>query len=196
MLTGFEELEDRNILFYVSGYFARSLTKTLSCKDCTVMVKENRAAPTLLFEDIEEDDDEKKRFILQIDRGGLCWPTEICYGTCLIIWNLYTAISNNHEAKSLLVSSLNSQKVFTEIVKKLFNQSDSANESISVECSSGHSFKENVFPQLIARMFNLFAKNLRQEYNSVIHQGKKRNSGGNEKEKSERQRKAQKLTSE
>ena len=173
VFTGLEKMEDENILFYISGYFARSLSKSLSCEDCSSFVKQSRKLPALAFEDIEPDDEEKRKFIQQIDRGGVSFPTEKFYGISLLIWNTYSQIIKNYEAKSLLLSFPNPRNVFVEVMKLLFNQSDQARETINQHCNRGHLYV-HIFEQLCGRMFNVFAKNLKQELNSEIHQGKKR----------------------
>ena len=73
--------EDNAILFYISGYIARSIKKTSKCTSCCRLLVKDNTVPTVNIEDATEDcvSDDKESFFHEINRGGLCYPSDILF---------------------------------------------------------------------------------------------------------------------
>ncbi len=183
-------VEDRNILFYVAGYCARSLAKVCKCSDCVLCLKEEKEMPCL--DVLEEDSFEgaDRSFIQQIDRGGLIYPSDIVYMSVLHIWTFIMEICQHEKALDVVVSSTAPQAVFVNSFIYLCRQSEETKALLSLSCDQGHSFER--FVVLLARkMFNIFAKNYSRDKNSDLHKKTKRQSST-----SSSSRKVKKLQSE
>jgi hypothetical protein len=51
-----ENLEDKNIMFFIMGFIARSLSKVLRCSGCVKLVKEDKELPALQVANEEEEE--------------------------------------------------------------------------------------------------------------------------------------------
>ncbi len=177
--TDFESLqaEDANIVFYVAGCYARSLCKEQKCQSCVQLLKKNDDVPSVSFEQDENDKyaSEKQQFLDQVNRGGLCYPSDLTYVTCLHAWKFYHDIQSQKEAYQLMLSSIAPQKVFVSAFIDTCSESSNTQDILTQQCENGHIFQK-LFGRLAVKMFNTFAKNMCAEKNSSIHKGKKRSS--------------------
>jgi len=67
---------DTNVMYYVSGYIARSIMRTTKCDDCTEVLREPNIEP-LVFD--ESMDYRSSEFFDAVNRGGLSRPTELTF---------------------------------------------------------------------------------------------------------------------
>ncbi len=172
---GVLNVEDTNIVFYVAGCFARSLCKNLKCQKCVTLLKKNDEVPEIRFESAESltHEERKQEFIDQVNRGGLCYPSDSVFMTCLHVWKFYHDIINQTEAKEHLVTTSEPRKVFIKAFMSVCLENEETNCLLSQHCEDGHEFKK-YFERLVFKMFNTFMKNVCTEKNSEIHKGKKR----------------------
>ena len=71
------------------------------------------------------------------------------------------------------MSSINSRSLFTKVFLKKLEESSATDAIMNTTCKSDHKFLPYV--QLISNaMFNIFAKNVVSDFNSIIHQTRKR----------------------
>ena len=112
---------DKNILFYVAGFIARSVSKESNCSECKDLCvsQENQLQIDFLeMNNCEEDEAHTRKYLLeQVNRGGLCTPTELIYRSCPYNWNFYrtlrlvlrvhswTKCTNHGTAKQLMSST-------------------------------------------------------------------------------------------
>ncbi len=167
--------EDANIVFYVAGCFARSLCKEQKCQGCTVLLKKGDEMPALAQEEslTAAMQEQSKRFLEQVNRGGLCYPSDLVFVTCLHVWKYYHDIQNQKEAYEYLFSTRESQQVFLESFLIVCKDKEELCILINQKCGNNHDFGKH-FRRLVVKMFNTFAKNMCSEKNSAIHSSKKR----------------------
>ena len=63
---------DANVIYYVSGYIARSINRITKCDECTEALREPNIEP-LVFD--ESTDYRSSEFFDAVNRGGLSCPT-------------------------------------------------------------------------------------------------------------------------
>ena len=173
-INGISE-EDANIVFYVAGCFARSLCKEQKCQSCVVLLKKGEEIPALAPEEFltAAMQEQSQKFLEQVNRGGLCYPSDLVFVTCLHVWKYYHDIQNQKEAFEYLFSTRESQQVFLESFLIACKDKEELCNLINQKCGSNHDFGKH-FRRLVVKMFNTFAKNLCSEKNSSIHLSKKR----------------------
>ena len=191
-------MDDQNILFVVSGYIARSLGKRLACKDCLSILKDEKK-PTpevdIQVEDNEptsEESLEKRRFLDQINRGGLCSPSDLLFMSTLQIWGIYQQILRNKKAHQILLQCSNPRAVFSSVVCEEMSFRNELLGLLEAQCESNHSFSE-LLPAVSRQLFNIMSKNLARQKNDELNREKRSRCGA--REHSEVTRKVSKLTS-
>ncbi len=167
--------EDANIVFYVAGCFARSLCKEQKCQECVVLLKKGDDTPTLASEKslTPEMQEESQKFLEQVNRGGLCYPSDLVFVTCLHVWKYYHDIQRQKEAFEYFFSTRESQQVFLESFLITCKEKEELSALMNQKCANDHQFGKH-FKRLVLKMFNTFSKNMCSEKNSAIHLGKKR----------------------
>ncbi len=170
--------EDANIVFYVAGCFARSLCKEQKCQGCVLLLKKGEEMPNLAPEEslTAAMQEQSKKFLEQVNRGGLCYPSDLVFVTCLHVWKYYHDIQNQKEAFECLFSTRESQQVFLESFLIACKDKEELCVLMSQKCGNNHDFGKH-FRRLVVKMFNTFAKNMCTEKNSAIHSCKKRAYG-------------------
>jgi hypothetical protein len=194
-LPSIDRIKDQNIIFYISGYLAKSISKGLKCENCQNLLKGKNELQILLDDKEDEDDDEeliKSSFLEQVNRGGLVEPSDLLFIVALQIWNFYCFIMNCDETKGILFNSKKSRNVFAEAYL-LWSEKELCSFG-QEKCSSGHEFK-TILRKCAVKLYNCFAKNFCNEKNSSIHSKKKCNSSAKDQSSSKSQRKVKKLQS-
>ncbi len=141
----------------------------------------------------EEGAARKAGFLEQINRGGLTYPSEMSYLVGLVAWNLYSQVNACQEALVFLLNSRFPPQVFALAFITLVQESEDMEDLLKTNCNQKHAFGE-LAEALTRKLFNCFMKNLKNDINSDIHQGKKRLSFGQNYSSSE-VKKLQKLQS-
>ena len=170
---------DENSLFYVAGYFARSIKPHLKCEDCqNLLTSSNIPDVKVICENdpclTAQENDSRTIFINQINRGGLVYPSEKVFSACILLWILYQKIrSSPAMTNKLFQSNISSQKLFTVLfLKTLSATSHTKTEFISFKCLEGHSFS-NIVELIGKKFFNVVSKNFVSSLNSEIHSKRK-----------------------
>ncbi len=173
--------EDKNIIFYVAGYIARSICKQTRCSSCVTLLKSEKNVPEVKVTEQEENqeskglEDDKQKLIEQINRGGLFYPSDFVYVLALHAWKLFSLISLKEEAKQFFLSTSSVQLVFVSVFENWLEYSIETKSLTEVKCELGDDtvkFRK----MLAAKMFNMCAKNVCSNANSDCHKGKKRES--------------------
>ncbi len=115
-------------------------------------------------------DDKKEAFISEVNRGGLTYPSDLVYISCVHIWQIFSKVNDDKEARNFLLSRSEPKKVFEAALMSFMQLCDKTKSIIMSHCENEHSF-EKIFRQLCQRMFNCFAKNMCNDQNSRIHMG-------------------------
>ena len=193
-----EKQSDQCALYFVAGYFARSVVKRKKCEGCKELLISDgeKEEPKFDSDDEDEEDEEvqenKQAFLHQINRGGLTSPSNMVFVASVCIWEFFSNLSKDQCAKSFLLSCKNPQATFAKALEKILPEKEETSAILESSCSNGHKFGP-LFDELARRYFNIFAKNIVSEENSDIHKGKKRPK--KEEKDSETARKVKKLQS-
>ena len=180
-----ESYHDEGTVGYVAAYSGRSAAITLSCKECVKMLVESLDMPEVSFKMpdgsvVEEDIDQeaKDALIRQVNRGGLCSATDLCYLSCRIPWNFFVDVTAND---SLRVKVFDCGNVVGCLLALLLEvgKRDSC-PLLDQTCLDGHSFSPT-FKKLCTTMFNVCMSNYTKELNDIVHSSKKRASNINPK---------------
>ena len=172
------DVEDASILYYVSGYLARSISKGIQCLGCIDLLISSRESPKIPDKISEEklegmslvEQNSKDTFFKLVDRGGLFKPPDLLYVITFLAFQMLQNIFSCQEARSLLISFNDPVSVFTKaFVHKINNQQDVL---IDVSCKEGHKFSSKI-PAVARKTFNISSKNFVNEQNSKVHAEKK-----------------------
>ena len=184
---------DRNIIYYVSGYIAKSILRTLKCEDCRPLLTKEGNAPLVSIEDQQdltcEEAEAKENFLLQVNRGGLINPSDLVYLASLWTWNFYKHIISDNDTKEYLLGSSNQLKIFVKAAEMSLPEQEQFGDILCQKCKTGHSFTK-IYSMICTKMFNCIMKNFVSETNSKAREKKKRASS-----KSSASRKIAKLQS-
>jgi hypothetical protein len=188
---------DQNIIFYIAGFIARSITKNSKCQDCKDLYIASDEVPALTFAEAgsggstEQEAAMRATFLEQVNRGGLCTPTDLVYLSCLYIWNFYQTLDAHESLLDQVYSSGNPRTMFAGMVTTLMAEGEHSSEILRTHCRQDHSF-DTIFHQISKKIFNMMTRNYVSQLNDAVRQGK-RPSGGNKS--SMQTRKIAKLTS-
>ncbi len=187
-----ENDEDKRIMFYIAGYLARSLSKKTTCKECVALIKEDKGMTQLRVEEEDNAGDrslDAAKFLEQINRGGLSYPSDLLYIISLHVWTFYSEVESKKEALEFLLQASQPRRIFVSSFLSLWKNVDETRSISDVKCLSGHEFQAHLSP-IVNKLFNLFTKNLCSDMNSNIRVDSKR-----KRENNTSSRKAKKLQS-
>lgn len=166
-LVHLQVVEDANVLYYVAGYLARSIARRTSCSSCKNLISQGKVIVPILEPGEQETCPEYKKFLHQINRGGLSQPTDLVFVCCVHAWGLYNEILNHEDSKKLLFQSNQPREVFSMTFMKAISACPETDPIMKTLCTSGHEFK-TVCEEISKRIFNVFGKNFASERNSEI----------------------------
>jgi hypothetical protein len=151
----FPSASDANVIFYVSGYIARSIIRTTKCEHC----KESLVTTDPL-EPIELDerlDYSAATFLDTVNRGGLSRPTDFTFLLAMHCWRVFEEIKSNSKLMAELLSSTCQRKIFVKVMDRASCIQTFGHQPIdSNVCTSGHDLNTLI----VNRFFNCVAKNL------------------------------------
>ena len=83
-----EELEypdqsDLNIIFYIAGFITHSVTSKSECHSCKEILCQDLEVPIINDDDLDGNVGE---FLMQVNRGGLSYPSDNCFTFCIMCW--------------------------------------------------------------------------------------------------------------
>ena len=193
---------DENSLFYVAGYFSRSIKKGLKCEECqSLLTSSDIAAVNITLEHDPkltlEENQSRVSYINEVNRGGLVYPSELMFSACLLAWDLYQKIRSKPDlSEKLLQPNISSQRLFSLCFLLYLKSAEATRlQLIHFECLNGHEFSR-IMEFLGKKFFNLVSKNFVSQKNSEIHAKKKRPADESESKRISSVLKVKKLQSE
>ena len=100
---------DRNVVYYVAGFIARSVKKSIKCKDCANVLGNNAEIRMVLDGTATVD----CQYSLDlVNRGGLVKPSDIVFAVCCVAWEAYVRIMEGYEAKSYFLGCTMQRKIY------------------------------------------------------------------------------------
>jgi hypothetical protein len=155
---------DRSIIFYVSGYIARSTVSTTKCESCRDALISSEEAAAL--EVTEELDSRASEFLDNINRGGLVRPTEFVYMLTTHCWRIFEEIRNSSELKSQFLKAASQSTVFGKVMdRSTYNDKFIHLVFGRNVCSAGHNLQNHI----VRRFFNCVAKNFVKQITYVAN---------------------------
>ena len=157
---------------YVAGFIARSLKKTVKCKECSNILSNNEEISMPTVVDIPDD---CNQFLNAINRGGLIKPSDIIFISCIASWKVFKSIMDNDDCKSYLLACKYQRPVFVKCLLTHIKDSDTYSGILATTCTKHHSFS-TIINRVAEKFFNVMVKNFVSEVNSTTHANKKRKS--------------------
>lgn len=142
---------DANIIYYVSGYIARSIFRSMKCDNCREVVTDSEElAPISLDETLDYS---ASSFLDMINRGGLSRPSDFTFSLCVQCWHVFEAVRSSPDLLKTFLTATDHRNVFCNIVNRIVC-GDML--ELGAICVKNHDLKQLV----TQRFFNCVAKNL------------------------------------
>jgi hypothetical protein len=175
------ELEkgEEGIVYFIAGYIARSLLKTVKWNGCVSLLRKNKAVHSVEFEDdldSHESAAAKEAYLDLINPGGLVSPSDLVNVTSVHALLLKKAVFDKGDAQRVFLESGCPGDVFVQCHTTLLRRESTTVSLLSQKCKNGQDFADFV-PKKATRVFNILCKNFVSELNDKIHASRKR--GGN-----------------
>ena len=173
---------DQNILFYIAGIIARSISKNFKCQDYKDLYIASDEVLALTFVEDGNGDSTKQdavtraTFLKQINRRGLCTPTDLVYISCIYNWNFYQTLDAYESLLHQVYACGNPREKFAGMVKTLMEDSKHSSEILRAHCRQNHSF-DTIFYQISKKIFNMMTRNYVSQLNDAVRQVKRPNGG-------------------
>jgi THAP domain/Transposase protein len=157
----FPSASDANIIFYVSGYIARSIIRTTKCDHCKEsLVTTDPLEPIELDDRIEYS---AATFLDAVNRGGLSRPTDFTFQLTLHCWRVFEEVKSTSALMEQLISSTCQRRLFGKVMDRASCIQTFGNMPIDSNfCVSGHDLNTMIGN----RFFNCVAKNFVKDLNN------------------------------
>jgi len=100
------------VIFYASGFIARSVVRTTKCDDCREsLIEPDQLEPVQLDESLNYT---AAAFLNSVNRGGLSRSTEYCFNVTVNCWRVYEEIRSSADMKNKLLGATNQRSLFCE----------------------------------------------------------------------------------
>jgi len=110
------------------------------------------------------EDCEHTVFFNQLNRGGLCDPSDLVYEICLRCWSTFKSIKSSSQLSHTILSSPNARILFVSIMQNIFLE-----EEFQTHCENG----DDISAAIVQKFFNCMAKNWVAEINEKEGTAKK-----------------------
>ena len=108
--------------------------------------------------------------------GGGGWlrkPSDLTFLSCIASWSVYELIMDNNDTKSYFLSCKSLRAVFVKCLFIHMKDSDTYSSILKTSYIRDYSF-ETISKSVAEKFFNVVAKNLVSDVNSITHSNKKR----------------------
>ena len=192
----FDIKDEQAILFFIAGFLSFGELKHISCESCVpLFAKDKHQAPKIQIDGEKnvENFNYRAEFLEQINRGGLCTPSDSMYMCALYARQLYQKIYDKGEIQSMFMAFKNQRNVFAASLemKMQYDTNSAAILEQTCKLEVPHKFSDRI-KSIGDRVFNTFSQNFVSERKDEIHASRKRNGTRYDKE-SKADRKTKKL---
>ena len=151
----FPSASDANVIYYVSGYIARSIIRSTRCdycKDC--LITDDRLELVELDSSLDYS---AATFLDSINRGGLARPTDFTFLVAVLCWRVFEEIKCRLELLQQMLLAGCQRVLFCKIIERASCVQAFGHRPIDTNiCVAGH----DVNLLIAQRFFNCVAKNL------------------------------------
>ena len=170
---------EKGILYYIAGFLSKAELKRISCASCKSLFVKSTDTPKI---DLDEDlSDNREKLLEQINRGGLCTPSDSMYICVLYARQLYKKIFDKGDIEKKFLALENQRDVFSACLEMKLQHDSNIVDILDQTCHEKHKFSARM-KSIGDRVFNTFSKNFAGELNDKIHADKKRIKSDNPKE--------------
>ena len=159
---------DNNIIYYVAGFIARSLKKTVKCKECSNILGNNEEISMPTVADITDDCDQ---FLNTINWRGLIKSSDIIFISCIASRKVVRSIMDNDDCKSYLLACKYQRPVFVKCL--LTHIKDTYSGILATTCTKLHTFG-TIINRVAENLVDVMVKYFASQVNSTTHANKKR----------------------
>ena len=131
-------LEDRNVIYYVSGFVGRSVSRQKKCPQCGNMLLDSKAYVLLDIDDNLRSREEFSTLLQMADRGGLAKPSDYTFSTSLLMYQYYNQIIQHPDLKQKFIASANHFNTYFAVLQRMFSECDATSMLMMSACSNGH----------------------------------------------------------
>lgn len=168
---------DEAIIYYISGYIARSLMKKTACSSCSELLGDKTGAVSVQFAgDVQEQEEignAKESLVQLVNRGGLVAPSDLLHTFCTLAHNINSGIFEDAHTRHTFLLSKSPHSVFTSVVLKLLGTQTTA---FDTKCTQGHHVQP-LLKQAAGQLSNVMMKNFVSKHNDALHRARKRGHG-------------------
>ena len=158
LFNKFPSASDASVIFYVSGYLARSIVRSTKCDYCKDCLVTNEP-----LEDIELDSSltySAASFLDQVNRGGLSRPTDYNFLLTVHCWQVFEEVKDNRDLLEQLLRAPCQRALFCKVMERASCMQTIGHTPVESNfCVAGH----NLNTLISQRFFNRVAKNLVKE---------------------------------
>jgi hypothetical protein len=144
--------DDSNVIYYIAGYIAKSVSATMKCSFCSSALKYSDKSILPVVPEFFEH----TVFFHQLNRGGLCDPSDLVYKICLRCWSTFKSIKASPQISHTILTSPNARFLFVSIMQRIL-----LGEEFQTDCENG----DDVCAAIVQKFFNCMAKNWVAEIN-------------------------------
>jgi hypothetical protein len=156
-------MDDCNVIYYIAGFIARSVSAAHKCFSCSNALKASDQCVLPIMTEANEISD----FFNQINRGGLCDPSDFVYAICLRCWSIFSSIKSSPKLSTTFLSSSNARDLFIGVIETSLQEDELLYHS---QCEHGH----DLIGAIVRKFFNCMAKNWIAGLNEKITSSKER----------------------
>ena len=109
-------LEDRNVIYYVSGFVGQSVSQQKKCPECGNMLLDSKAYVLLDIDDDLRSCEEFSTLLQMADRGGLAKPSDYTFLISLLMYQYYNQIIQHPDLKQKFITSANHFNTFFAVL--------------------------------------------------------------------------------
>jgi len=151
----FPSASELNIIYYVSGYIARSVCRKTRCDHCSEALSNSDDLPAMDFNDVMPY--AARTFFDSVNRGGLKTPTEFVFTLTVHCWRVYEEMLAKSDLMSQFLATENHSILFYKIMDRASCHHSVVEYGLNnYMCTQGH----NLTQLVVQRFFNCVAKNL------------------------------------
>ena len=107
--------DEEGILFYIAGFLSKAELKRLSCASCKSLFAKSTDTPQIHLD--EDLGDSQQNLLEEINRGGLCTPSDAIYIYVLYARQLYKRIFDKGDIEKKFLSTHNQRDDLQLVLK-------------------------------------------------------------------------------
>ena len=154
-------VKERNVIFYVSGYIGRSVSRANRCDSCKSMLLKNDCDLDIpASEEYEKIVRESEVLLSLEDRGGLSAPSEVNFSICILSYLLFQQLTSNKELFKKYLGCNQHEYAFVSSVTHIVKQHQSFHSFVNMSCHQNHKF----FKKINTKLFHCYMKNLIKQF--------------------------------